>query len=203
MGSSPSASIAADGSFVVTASFSTSWYGYTSDVFAQRFDGSGARSGGLLNVSSPPNGTGPAAGQFNGYPAAAIGPDGAFVVTWQGSTYPAAAVLARLYNAAGTASVGLTVASSAGPVGGNALWPVVAMGADGAFLVAWTVGRVVRGQWYDSYGIPLGDELQIAARSGQGRPSVAIAANGTVVAVWERPARRRSPGGIYGQRFAY
>jgi hypothetical protein len=86
---------------------------------------------------------------------------------------------------------------------------LVAADASGHFVVVWSSfgqdgnGSGVFGQRYDSGGLPLGDEFQVNSltMSNQRLPSVASAASGHFVVVWQGYPEVGGFGDIFGQRY--
>jgi hypothetical protein len=86
--------------------------------------------------------------------------------------------------------------------------PAVAQDAAGDFVVVWTTQQpaflsAIRGQRYDSGGVPVGGELQVNTYPGMtASPDVAMDSAGNMVAVWDS-LDNREPGyrGVYGQLF--
>jgi hypothetical protein len=83
------------------------------------------------------------------------------------------------------------------------MWPSVAMGASGDFLVTWDNGGDVFGQRYAATGVPQGPEFRInTSTTGQQYfSSVADDSTGNFIVVWtsENP---RTVQNAFGQRFA-
>ena len=86
---------------------------------------------------------------------------------------------------------------------------VVGMDAAGNFVVVWTSatrdgsGRGIAAQRFDSAGTPVGSEFQVNSYTtgDQMRPSVARAASGEFVVVWQGDSAAGAPTGIFAQRF--
>jgi carbonic anhydrase/acetyltransferase-like protein (isoleucine patch superfamily) len=186
------------GDFVVVGA---SWYERQYDVFGRRYDRSGAAVGAQfqVNLFTPSE---------QNFPAAAMAPDGSFVVVWQST--PSGSedndVFARRYDAGGS------------PVGGEiqvnthtALFqgsPDVALGADGSFFVVWNSheqdgsSNGVFGRGFDRRGAPLGGEIQINDRtvSSQTQPAVALGRTGDLVVTW---ANTGEASGVYAKRYHF
>ena len=143
------------GGFVIT------WIDAVGEVRAQIFDETGQPVGNSLFVTSyifdpgekfAPSVTGLSGGPF----------DGGFVITWdeQGD------IKARIYTAGGEAF--------GGPYAGNPFLVNTTTSGDqinagvtglanGEFVVVWNNGSQVRGQIFDAFGFPVGDEFSISA----------------------------------------
>jgi len=196
----PTASAAADGSFVVSWA-SNNQGGDIREIFARRFDASANPLTAEIAVNTYLTDT-----QTNGSVASA--PDGHFVVTWSskyqdGSDY---GVFARGFSAAGT------------PLGPE--FPVntytsnrqratgVGMAEDGGFVVTWdsdggdASNYSVSGQRFDAANNPIATEFVVNNSTGgsQRFSSASAAANGRVTAVWESDQDADFSTGIYGRR---
>lgn len=134
-------------------------------------------------------------------PVVAADPDGNFVVVWD--TFNGSNIQARRYAADGTALGGeITVNSSTA----SHVRPSVAMADDGNFVVVWASNIwplpwvTVEGRRFAANGSPLGSQFQVnTVQMGpadyQLYPSVAAAADGSFVVVWQ------STFGIQGRRY--
>jgi hypothetical protein len=99
-----------------------------------------------------------------------------------------------------TYAAGTTTADGAQPVG---------MDAYGNYVVVWSSqgqdgdGWGVYGQRYDATGMPLGGEFQVNTTTAgdQNQPSVAVAADGSFLVVWQSQGQDGDGWGVYGQRF--
>ena len=153
--SEPSVTTLEGGGFVIT------WIDAVGEVRAQIFDETGQPVGNSLFVTSyifdpgekfAPSVTGLSGGPF----------DGGFVITWdeQGD------IKARIYTAGGEAF--------GGPYAGNPFLVNTTTSGDqinagvtglanGEFVVVWNNGSQVRGQIFDAFGFPVGDEFSISA----------------------------------------
>ncbi len=87
--------------------------------------------------------------------------------------------------------------------------PAVAVGADGAFVVAWRTRDQdgsdygVFGRRYDSAGQAVGTEFRANSytTSDQHQPAVAAAADGAFVVAWTSYGQDRSLDGVFGRRY--
>jgi acetyltransferase-like isoleucine patch superfamily enzyme len=186
----PSAAMAPRGEFVVT-------WGGARRVNAQRFDAAGRPQGGWFDV---------AASGYYGHQVA-MGRSGAFVVAWAGYMTGA---FARLYDADGSELSG-DLALGPAWMRPDSYSPAVATGRQGDFVATWVLENPrdpfdhdILGQRFDPQGTPLGREFQINTftpeTQGFGQ-SVAMAADGSFVVVWQSEWQDGDDGGIFGQRY--
>jgi hypothetical protein len=124
-------------------------------------------------------------------PAIAAGPEGGFVVAWQACCDDDGdAVFARAFDGAGEAlGAGVQVNSA---TAGLQIWPAIASGADGGFLVAWMSPGVpesgfdfqVNGRPLDGSGAPVGSQMVLSQGDGtaHGAPTLATAPDGYLLA---------------------
>jgi carbonic anhydrase/acetyltransferase-like protein (isoleucine patch superfamily) len=199
----PRVAIDGAGGFVVT-------YRNRSEPFFQRFDPYGKRKGVESLVAAPRT--------FADHVAVTTRANGAFVVAWTGretfnrvdSRYHA--IFGQRVGAAGN-RVGQTFKVNTSPSGyysGDQMRPALAADVSGGFVVVWEInpsyGRRnpgIRGRRYDAEGRPIGS-VQLATDSGDTRPSIAMAANGGFVVVWQDYAPDGSAAAgrdVFGQRF--
>lgn len=124
-------------------------------------------------------------------PDVATAADGSFVVVWrEGAQVPPSqepvSVMARLFDAGGRPRGEAFLVARHQPT----FWarPAVGMAANGSFVVVWNGGleQVGFGRRFDANGNPLGPEFRLARNpdSGQEEPDVAVAPDGSFVAVW-------------------
>jgi len=172
-------------------------------VFAQRFDGNGARAGDELQVNDVGAG-----GQYAVSVAPAAG--GGFVVVWQG--YPVTedvdvGLFGRRFDAEGTPVAGdfrIDPTPSADP--GR---PRVAADAAGNFVVAWSAeatpgaATTILARRYDPGGAAFGPAEPVVATStvDQLSPAVAAASDGRQIVAWRRGGIL-DDADILAQRFA-
>jgi hypothetical protein len=132
-----------------------------SGIVGRAFDGSGNAQSGEMAINLPATGA-------HADPRIASDPSGNFIVAWEGLTAGGSVVLARRFNAAGTALSGQLMVdpSPTGPEHD----PVVVANALGEFVIVWDAlgqdgnGAAVLGQAFDSYlNQPLGGKLQLNA----------------------------------------
>ena len=199
----PRVAIDGAGAFVVT-------YRSRGEIFFQRFDVFGKRSG-LERPATAPRTAGDQG-------AVAMRATGDFVVALTGRETGYRAyhgVFGQRLGSSGNL-VGRKFQVDANPYGyldgsysGEQAHPALAMAVDGGFVVVWdsfSLGEEtgdVLGRRYDGDGNPIG-ELQVATQNGSHtRPSIAMAADGGFVVVWQHDPQDDSPEGqeVLGQRY--
>jgi hypothetical protein len=123
-------------------------------------------------------------------PDVATAADGRFVVVWNQPGEDANFVTVRLFDAAGRPRSGdLRVAKVVKPAFGR---PAVSMAPDGKFVVVWGGGvedpNIAFGRRYAADGSPLGARFRLSRPTtiSQGGPDVAVAADGSFIAVWSQ-----------------
>jgi len=174
------------------------------DVFAQRFDGGGAKVGAELRVNSFTTG-------YQTSPAVAFGAAGSFVVAWESFNQDASSsgVVARRFDAAG-APLGGEFLVNTYTTGGQYNVSVAASPA-GDFVVSWTsrgqdggaYDNGVFAQRYDAAASRLGGEFRVNTYtpSDQSQPAVAVDAAGGFVVAWQSAGQDGQYYGVFGQRF--
>lgn len=199
----PTVAVAPGGNFVVAWESGSSGYlgeppsqdGDDEGVFAQRFDATGTRVGGELQVNSLTAGP-----QRN----AAVGIDasGRFVVAWESGGYrdPAdgdlAGIFARRFDAAGVPfGAEFQVNTFTADDQTN---PAIAVGPGGGFVVVWQSGgyyddgpdgsrESIVARRFDANGVPQGDEFVVNTFTpdNQRVPAVALDGTGNFVVSWQ------------------
>jgi hypothetical protein len=197
----PAAAMDADGDFVIA------WRGDDllgdsgSDIFARRFDRTGAPQGTDLQIST-------ATAQALGGHAVAMRPDGGFVVVWTddfGTDGFGRGVFARRFSSIGASEGGPFQVNS--HTTQNQLRPSISMRDDGAFAVVWDSGyqdgsgRGVFGRRFDPSGIGQAAEFQVNALTtlDQDYGAVAMQGGGDFVVIWR--GQDQDGYGIRGRRF--
>jgi hypothetical protein len=178
--------------------------GSGSGVFAQRFSSAGEALGGELQVNAHFLGN-----QYD--PSVAVESDGDFVVVWSSENQDGfeSGIFGQRFSSAGEDAGGefLVNAHTIGIQQDG----VVAVDADGDFVVAWRGGYDqegdeygIFGQRFSSAGTALGVGFQVNSYTvgSQYWPRIAIGAAGDFVIVWESEAQDGSLNSIFGQRFA-
>jgi hypothetical protein len=111
-------------------------------------------------------------------PAVAVGPDGGFMVVWQG---PPTGLQGRLYDAAGRPRGGEIALATAG----QPQQPRVAADVSGRFLVVWNDGGRVKGRVFGPDGQPATNEIAVGFRPlQQGLPDVVADPTGGFLVAW-------------------
>lgn len=157
-----------------------------SGIVGRAFDGTGNALSGELAINLPATGA-------HAHPRIATDPSGNFIVAWEGLTAGGSVVLARRFNAAGTALSGQLMVDSS-PTG-PAHDPVVAANALGEFVVVWDAlgqdgsGAAVLAQAFGNANPPpsLGGKLQLNTTTAgdQAFPGVGLSAGGSLLLAWE------------------
>lgn len=175
----PAVAMASDGRFVVA------WQTIVQsnlEVRARRFDPGGVALGGDITVNAR-------TGNANSAPAVAIDARGQFVVAWESSIHGSYEIRARRFGWDGR-PLGAEIAVNA-DIASSQRGPALAMGGDGAFIVAWRSNvdgsLEVRARRFDPSGAPASDELAVnTTRAGeQVAPAIAIAPDDSFVVAWE------------------
>lgn len=199
--SNPDVALDADGDFVVTwESFGQDGDGF--GIYARRFNNAGVAQGGEFRVNS--TGTG-----IQRLPAVAVDADGDFVVAWQsdgqdGSDY---GIYAQRYNNLGVPQGGEFRANFVTTNRQNN--PVVALDADGDFVVAWQSrdqdgsSYGIYGQRFNRTGTFQGNEFRANTftTDSQLEPALGIDADGDFVIAWQSQYQDGSNSGVYAQRY--
>ncbi len=191
----PTAAAGADGAFVVA------WQSYQGnggyEIFAQRYDNSGAAAGVEFRVNSHTPG-------YQIIPTAAAAADGAFVVVWNSSDQDGdySGVFGQRYDSAGQAA-GTEFQVTTYTMGAQ-FFPAIGVAADGAFVATWTSGAQdgVFGRRYDSVGQAVGSEFQVSTHTGNLAffSAVALGADGTFVVAWDG-SLDGSNSGVFARRY--
>jgi hypothetical protein len=199
---SASACVAPGGGFVVT------WHSYEQDgysygVFGQRFDGSGARTGGEFQISGYTSGT-------QEFPSVGCDGQGGFVVVWHSD----------LQDGDSYGVFGRRFASDGSPLGAefqvntytyySQQLPDVAVGTGGSFVVAWESygyqdgdSYGVFGRRFASDGTAQGEEFQVNSYTlfSQEAPQVALSSSGAFTVAWSS-SHDGDGYGVFGQHFS-
>ncbi|MDH3913626.1 MAG: hypothetical protein OEU09_20300, partial [Rhodospirillales bacterium] len=196
----PAVAMDADGDFVVV------WQSLGQDgdnwgVFARRYDAAGTAQGTEFRINTETS-------SAQRSPALAMDPDGDFVVVWASrgqddpldNSYGGYGIYARRYDAAGSAQDPEFQVNSF--TTSAQLWPDIAMGADGDFVVVWQSlnqdgdGLGVFAQRFDAAGNAQAPEFRASPTTtgNQLWPSVAIDADGDFIVTWAGNAQ----GDYYG-----
>jgi hypothetical protein len=189
-----------DGDFIVL--WTSDQLGSSVEAYGQRYSAGGIRRGSEFLVNTYTTGLQRAAG-------AATGRKGDMIVVWEGdSDGSATGIKGQRYDASGSRIGAELLVNTFTP--GVQDEPTVARGADGRFVVAWRSldgdgsNYGIAARRYDASGAPLGAEFVVNTYTTgfQAYPTVAMAADGRFVIVWEDYAGHDgSLSGIFGQRY--
>lgn len=197
--SGPRVAVDGDGDFVVAW---TSLYqdGSGRGVYAQRFDSAGSPLGSEFRVNASTTSDQRAE-------AVSMDADGDFIISWSGSPlgYGYSDIFAQRYQANGElqGSAFRINTYTTGFQSGS----VLAMDADGDFVVAWTSEYQdgsyggIYAQRFNASGVPQGSEFRVNTYTtgAQGSPALALSPDGRFVVSWA--SSDGSDGGVYAQRF--
>jgi hypothetical protein len=199
--SQPRVAVATGGDFVVVWSGDD---GSANGIFGRRFDSTGTPLAGEFQVNTFTTG-------WQEQPVVAIDGAGNFVVVWEdeyGEDGDGGGIFARRYDSTG-APLGGEFQVNTYTTGGQ-FAPDVAIGAAGAFVVAWysfapqdgSDGGVF-GRRFDAAGSPLGGEFQINTNTTglQCCPSVARDGTGRFVVTWTDHGPFLGEREVFAQRF--
>jgi hypothetical protein len=170
------------------------------DIFAQRYDASGARQGGEFRVNTQ-------SADKQWYPAVASDASGNFVVVWMsyGQDGSYWGVFGQRYGGSGLprgAEFRVNTYTTSDQWG-----PSVASDPAGDFIVAWDSqdgdGYGVFAQRYDASGVPRGAEFRVNTYTTerQGAASAAMDDAGNFVVTWASIGQDGSSHGVFGQRY--
>jgi hypothetical protein len=205
-GTAPSTGVLPGGTAMdASGNFVTVWASQGPDgsgwgVYAQRYNAQSAPVGGAFRVNSYTLGD-------QTYPAVAMAPGGAFVVTWSsyGQDGSGWGVYAQRYNADGTAAGGEFRVNTT--TYGDQTYPAVAMDNLGDFVITWSNDEGyswgIRAQWYNANGTPSGGELQVNTYTPDDQVHSAVAMDnaGDFVITWQSHGQDGSGWGVYAQRY--
>ncbi|HET6726167.1 MAG TPA: Ig-like domain-containing protein, partial [Gammaproteobacteria bacterium] len=201
----PAVAMDAAGDFIVSWTDLSGQDGAGDGVFAQRYHADGTPAGAEFQVN-----TFTGAGQVT--PAVAMDAAGNFVVTWtdlSGEDGSGKGIFAQRYQADGTPEGGeFQVNTNIAVDQANS---VVAMDADGGFVVIWVDaggedgnGYGVFGQRFDAAGAPADTEFQVntATVGNQLDAAVAMGAGGNFIVSWTDMNGEDGDGdGVFAQRY--
>jgi acetyltransferase-like isoleucine patch superfamily enzyme len=197
-GTSPAVAMDVDRDFVVVWPNSV---GGSNQVWGRRFTGTGAPIGSEFflstDVASPKSNV-----------DVAVTPGGSFVAVWQsdGQDGDGGGIFGQRFNAVGRRVGGEFRVNT--KVAHAQTYPAVAMRAEGDFVVVWASEghdgseEGIFLQLFDAAGRRVDGEVQMNVRTEgrQGRPAVAMARDGGIVAVWAGPGADGSLLDIFGRR---
>jgi hypothetical protein len=191
-------SVASDaaGKFVVTWD-NVGSASYFSDVSARVYDATGSPVGNPFVVNAT-------TAFAQALARAAWQGTAGFVVVWSNATVPSNAdIFMRRFDASGAPLTSeITVNASTAGIQNLAS---VSADAAGNFVVVWEsrTGDDVFGQRFNALGGPVGPEFRVnsTTTNTQSFPSVAMAAGGSFVVVWQSFDQDGSDRGVFGQRY--
>jgi hypothetical protein len=194
----PTVAMSPDGDFVV-AWESLDQDGDGEGVFARRFSAGGRPRGGEIPVTATRAGD-----QL--LPAVAGDRSGSFVVAWEDSDADGGGILARRFDASGTAAAGELAVNQT--TTGDQFRPAVAMDTEGGFVIGWegngpgdADGVFVR-EFNAAGAAAAGEELVNASTAlFQERPGVARDADGDFVATWQSEESQSLSLDVFARRF--
>jgi Ca2+-binding RTX toxin-like protein len=190
-----------DGGFVVTWRSLVQGAGYY-DIFAQRFDSTGAPVGAEQPVNT----------QTSGYqlePVVAGLAGGGYVIAWTGAATDgtnSSDIFARRFDAMGNPTGAEFLVAT------ESFQPSITALSGGGFAIGWStyaselVSADIRMQCFDAQGLPDGNEVQVNQLTGgvEAFPAIASLADGTLALAWDTNASYGDGvgGDVYTQTFA-
>jgi len=169
------------------------------DIYFQRYDVAGVAQGGnvLANTTT--------ANTQGGVNIAMDPGTGNFVLVWESDLQDGSnrGVYGQRFDNAGVPLGGEFLVNTV--TSGEQMKPAVAVAPGGAFVVAWTLDSGaspgIRAQRFNAAGVQQGGEIAVntSTSSAQQYPSVAMAASGNFVVMWE--SDHVGDFNVYGQRF--
>lgn len=170
--------------------------GFSTGIYARRFNAAGVPQGNDLHVNTHTTG-------YQMTPTLGMDSDGDFAIAWASQSQDGSSdgVYAQRFNAAGTPQGAEFRANTY--TTNYQRSPSLAMDDSGDFVIAWESngqdgeGSGIYAQRYNAAGTPQGSEfrLNLDTTSGQRLPVIAMDADGNFVATWE------SDDGIFARRF--
>ncbi len=173
-------------------------------IHAQRFDSAGVKVGSEFRINLTTVGD-------QKTPSVATNAAGEFVVAWESANQDGSGlgVIARRFDSAGAALTGEVLVNTT--TASDQFDPGVVLADDGRFAVAWAstaqdhadAGRGVYLRSFAADGGPIGPEILVNSVTVdvQAAPSLGIAADGRMVAVWHSRLQDGNGYGVHGQRF--
>ena len=193
--SAPSVAMDSTGNFVITWQ-SAGQDGSGLGIYAQRYNAAGVAQGTEFQVNTLTN--------FNqDNPSVGMDAAGDFVITWESDFQNVFSftVKAQRYNAAGIAQGGEFSVDSLNQI--DRIYPSVAMGAAGAFVVTWEgmLGNGIFAQRYNAAGVAQGDIIQVETSNYQGKARAAMGSAGDFVITWEGYTSGPNADEIYARQY--
>ena len=198
----PAVAVAPDGHFVISWR-SSKQDGSGGSIVARRYDAAGTALGAEFQVNTNVI-------DNQDQPAAAIAPDGRFVIAWKSNKTDGsgAGVFARLYGADGV-PLGPDIQANT-TVSANQDKPTVAMSASGAFVIAWASQdrdgdrKGVSAQRFAASGARLGGEFLVntVTLDDQDVPSIGMSASGAFAIAWSSRGQDGSGKAVWVRHYA-
>ena len=198
----PSVAMDKDGNFVIAWEDQRDGF---SDIFFQRFDATGTRQGGNIQVDAVPDDTN------QDQPVAMMNRHGDFILAWDDGRNENWDIFARAYDSFGNAKGGSWRVNDDEIAGNFQGYCAGAMNKDGAFVISWWDERDGWGdvyfQSFNTAGAKQGQNLRandvphVAYWDWPGYPDVAITDGGNFAIAWE-DIRSQEFVQIYSQRFS-
>ncbi|WP_298450570.1 cadherin domain-containing protein [uncultured Marinobacter sp.] len=198
--------LGSDGAYVVT------WFGEVADqanhyIFVQQFNADGTINGHTpIQLETTGGGT-----ELINPQIAAVGSEGAYVVTWEGRPDFWSNIMVQQFSAEGTTNGPLAQLSAAGALDNHNFTPqITAVGSDGGYVVTWEGNHddvySTYVQQFNANGtttgyaqVKLGNNLQYAAN--QAPQITALGSEGAYVVTWEGRDEEGPGKSIYVQQF--
>ena len=191
-----------------TGNFVVVWESYqngtAADVYARRYDSNGNALGADFRVNTYTT-------AYQGYPAVASTPAGAFTVVWgsfEQNESLGSDIHGQRYDSAGNPAGGEFLVNTY--TTGYQYFPAIAANADGNFAVVWVSSPQdgdlsgIYGKTFDASGTPLGAEFRVNqfTTGYQWLPRVAAGGNGDFVVVWQSQGQDGDGYAVMARRFA-
>ena len=193
---SPTVARAPSGNFVIT------WRDVRNcnyDIYAQRYDSSGAPIGSNFKVNDDAGTT------EQDYPAIAVDGSGRFVITWQDRRNVNDDIYAQRYDSSG-ALIGSNFKVNDDVGSSYQQSPAIAIDGSNKFVITWedyrNTNSDIYAQRYDSSGASIGSNFQVnddVGTSSQEVPAIALDVSGKFVITWHD--YRNTNTDIYAQRY--
>jgi len=174
-------------------------YGQYSDIFAQRFNSSGARQGINFRVNDHSGSV------SQGLPAIAMDGSGNFIIAWEDRRNGKYDIYAQRYNSNGN-RLGANFMVNDAEGSSYAYHPAVAADGSGNFVITWddwrNGNRDIYAQRYDGNGNRQGVNFRVnddTGSSSQSQPAVTVDGGGNFVIAWEDRRNGINYADIYAQ----
>ena len=173
----------------------------SADIYAQRYDATGARRGDEFQVNS-------VTAFEQRFASVAMDADGDFVVAWEGADGSEQGIVAQRFDAAGAPRGTEFQVNTFTNTGERD--PAAAMDGAGNFVITWRSedqdpGRTqgIYAQRFESTGVRSGNEFRVNTYTPNNQllPAVAMARTGSFVIAWHSNGQDGSAFGVYAQRY--